>query len=105
MLVVQKYGGSSVATLERIHHCAARCLATAREGHRLLVVVSAMSGETNRLIALANSLVGTQEASSVGPYVAPTVRTPAHERELDQLVATGEVVSASLLAMAIQQAG
>lgn len=104
MLVVQKYGGSSVATLERIHHCAARCLRTAREGHRLLVVVSAMSGETNRLIALANALGGT-ESTSTGPYVAPTVRTPAHERELDQLVATGEVVSASLLAMAIQQAG
>jgi len=105
MLVVQKYGGSSVATLERIHHCAARCLATAHHGHRLLVVVSAMSGETNRLIALANSLGAPQAVANAGPYVAPTVRTPEHERELDQLVATGEVVSASLLAMAIQQAG
>lgn len=105
MLVVQKYGGSSVATLERIHHCAARCLATAHDGHRLLVVVSAMSGETNRLIALANSLGTPQAVANARPYVAPTVRTPEHERELDQLVATGEVVSASLLAMAIQQAG
>lgn len=105
MLVVQKYGGSSVATTERIHSCAARCIATAQGGHRLLVVVSAMSGETNRLIALANSLGGPRDAVSAGPYVAPTVRTPEHERELDQLVATGEVVSASLLAMAIQQAG
>lgn len=105
-LVVQKYGGSSVATLERLHACAARCLATARDGNRLLVVVSAMSGETNRLIALANALVRPDAATDHrGPYVPPAVRTAEHERELDQLVATGEVVSAALLTMAIQTAG
>jgi aspartate kinase len=105
-LVVQKYGGSSVATLERIHAVAARCTATARAGNRVLVVVSAMSGETNRLIALANALVRPDaSAEHRGPYVPPAVRTPQHERELDQLVATGEVVSAALLAMAIQTAG
>lgn len=106
MLVVQKYGGSSVATQERIHACAARCLATTAAGHRLLVVVSAMSGETNRLIALANALVRPDaETEHRGPYVPSAVRTPEHERELDQLVSTGEVVSAALLAMAIQRAG
>ncbi|MBC8067455.1 MAG: aspartate kinase [Deltaproteobacteria bacterium] len=106
MLVVCKFGGSSVATLERIAHCAQRCVAVAARGDRLLVVVSAMSGETNRLIALANALVDPEgQAASTGPYVASAVRTAEHERELDQLVATGEVVSASLLAMAIQRAG
>ncbi len=106
VLVVQKYGGSSVATLERIAHCARRCLGVTARGDRLLVVVSAMSGETNRLIALANALVQPGDtAEHKGPYVAPARRTPEHERELDQLVATGEVVSAALLAMAIQEAG
>lgn len=107
MLVVQKYGGSSVATLERIRGCARRCIATAARGDRLVVVVSAMSGETNRLIALANELVteSQQGPTHKGPYVASAKRTPEHERELDQMVATGEVVSAALLAMAIQDAG
>ncbi len=108
MLVVQKYGGSSVANRERIHACAARCLATHAAGHRVLVVVSAMAGETNRLIALANGVVRPDadlSATPRGSDVAPAVRTPEHERELDQLVATGEVVSAALVAMAIQTAG
>ena len=65
-----------------------------------------MSGETNRLIALANALVRPEDDTEHrGPYVPSAVRTPEHERELDQLVATGEVVSAALLAMAIQRAG
>jgi aspartate kinase len=106
MLVVSKYGGSSVATLERVVQCARRCVAVTARGDRLLVVVSAMSGETNRLIAMANSVVFPEgEASHKGPYVASAKRTAEHERELDQLMATGEMVSASLLAMAIQQAG
>jgi len=106
MLLLLKFGGSSVATLERIRSCAQRCLRVAAEGHRVVVVVSAMSGETNRLIALANELVsGATTGTHKGPYVAPTKRTPEHERELDQLVATGEVVSAALLAMAIQDEG
>ncbi len=108
MLVVQKFGGSSLATLERIRHCAQRCVAVARDrdGDRVVVVVSAMSGETNRLIGVANALV-QPEAHEVhrGPYVPSAVRTPEHERELDQLMATGEIVSAALLAMAIQGAG
>jgi len=107
VLVLQKYGGSSVADLDRIRACARRCLGVAREGHQLVVIVSAMAGETNRLIALANALVepGNAGGPSRGPYVAAARRDTAHARELDQLVATGETVSASMLAMAIGDAG
>jgi aspartate kinase len=107
MLVVQKFGGTSVGTLERIHACAARCLRTQAAGHDLVVVVSAMAGETNRLIALANALVDPSSVAhlSKGPWVAAARGGPAHDRELDQLVSTGETVSAALLAMAIHQAG
>ena len=95
MLVLQKYGGSSVADLDRIRACADRCVRTAKAGNDLVVVVSAMKGETNRLIALANALVehAPQEADR-GPYVTAARRSPEHDRELDQLVATGEKVSA-----------
>lgn len=107
MLVLQKYGGSSVADLDRIRACADRCLAVTREGHHLVVVVSAMAGETNRLIALANELVdpGAHGAGSRGPYVHAARQGAEHDRELDQLVATGEKVSAALLAMAINDRG
>lgn len=108
MLVLQKYGGSSVADLERIRACARRCVAVTEQGHRLVVVVSAMAGETNRLIALANDLVSPRVEggpSGRGPYVAAAKRTPEFDRELDQLVSTGEKVSAALLAMAIHEAG
>ena len=107
MLILQKYGGSSVANLDRIRACADRCLALAREGHRLVVVVSAMAGETNRLIALANELVAPGERSNEtrGPYVHAAKAGAQHDRELDQLVATGEKVSAALLAMAINDRG
>ena len=93
MLIVQKFGGSSVATLERIRACAQRVLATQRAGHDVAVVVSAMAGETNRLISLANALLTegqTAERRSKGPYVASEkAGDRAHERELDQLVSTG----------------
>jgi aspartate kinase len=109
MLIVQKFGGSSVANLERIRNVAARALATQRAGRDVVVVVSAMAGETNRLIGLANQLAsdGAEAArSGKGPYVASErAGDRAHERELDQLVSTGENVSAALLAMAIQNAG
>lgn len=88
MLVVQKYGGTSVASVERIRAVAERCLRARREGHDLVVVVSAMAGETNRLLALA---------SQVAKEPTP--------RELDMLAATGEQVSVALLAMAIQDLG
>jgi len=85
-LIVQKYGGSSVGTLERIQHVASKVLATKAQGHDVVVVVSAMQGETDRLIQLAAAL--SEEA-------AP--------REYDMLVATGEQVSMALLAIALTE--
>jgi aspartate kinase len=110
MLIVQKFGGSSVGTLERIRACAQRCLDAQRQGDDLVVVVSAMAGETNRLIKLANRLRALgraeEEGEGKGPYVAVDgAGDPIHERELDQLVSTGENVSAALLAMAIHDLG
>ena len=87
-LIVQKYGGTSVGTAERIKAVAARILENRRNGNQVLVVVSAMSGETNRLLDLAHQI------------------TPApDERELDMLLSSGEQVSIALLAMAIHEAG
>ena len=88
MLIVQKYGGTSVGSIERIRNVAARCLATARRGHQVAVVVSAMSGETNRLLALASAL-----------------HEDPNDREVDVIVSTGEQVSVGLLALAIRSAG
>jgi aspartate kinase len=87
--VVQKYGGTSVGSAERIRAVAERVVATVRDGHQVAVVVSAMSGETDALLALA--------AEVAGPSPAP--------RELDVLVSTGEQKTIALLAMAIQQLG
>lgn len=83
-LIVQKFGGSSVGTLERINYVAAKVIRTKQEGHDVVVVVSAMQGETDRLIKLAQSLT--------------TEPTP---REYDVLVSTGEQISVALLAMAL----
>lgn len=83
-LIVQKYGGSSVANLDRIHFIANKILTTKQQGHDLVVVVSAMYGETDRLIQLANTLT---------PQPDP--------RELDVLISTGEQVSMALLSMAL----
>ncbi len=87
-LIVQKYGGTSVGSVERIRNVAARVAATRAAGNDVIVVVSAMSGETNRLLALAAEI-------SVQP----------NPRETDVLVATGEQVSVALLAMALQEIG
>ena len=87
-LVVQKFGGTSVADLERIRRVAGRIARATREGHRVVVVVSAMAGETNRLLALARA----------------AARVP-DERESDALVSTGEQVTAALTAIALQDAG
>ena len=87
-LVVQKFGGTSVADLDRIRHVTNRIAAARRHGHRVVVVVSAMAGETNRLLALARA----------------AARTP-DERESDALVSTGEQVAAALTALALQDAG
>src|SRR5690554_6211275 len=87
-LLVQKFGGTSVGTAERIEAVAEKVCGFRNEGHDVVVVVSAMSGETNRLIALANSI--TEEP------------TP---REMDVLVSTGEQVTIALLCMALQKQG
>jgi aspartate kinase len=84
-LIVQKYGGTSVGTLDRIRNVAARAIATQKRGHDVVVIVSAMSGETNRLLKLAHEVV-----------------TVPNAREMDALAATGEQVSAALTALAIQ---
>jgi aspartate kinase len=91
MLVVQKYGGTSVGTVERIHEVARRCIATREQGHDVVVIVSAMSGETNRLLKLARQ---------VNPDPPP-----AAERELDVIASTGEQVSVGLLSLAILAQG
>jgi len=87
-LIVQKYGGTSVGSIERIQHVAEKVIKHANQGNQVVVVVSAMSGETNRLIGLANEVMERPVA-----------------RELDVLVSTGEQVTIALLSMAIQQAG
>ncbi|WKE66461.1 aspartate kinase [Gallaecimonas kandeliae] len=87
-LVVQKYGGTSVGDLPRIEAVADRIIATRKAGHDVVVVVSAMAGETNRLIALARALT---------PEPDP--------RELDVLLATGEQTTIALLAMALKKRG
>ena len=85
-LIVQKYGGTSVGTPERIKNVARRVAKFHRQGHQIVVVVSAMSGETNRLIALAKE---------VQPIPDP--------RELDVMVSTGEQVTIGLLSMALKE--
>ncbi|HZJ16763.1 MAG TPA: aspartate kinase, partial [Chthoniobacteraceae bacterium] len=87
-LVVQKYGGTSVGNPERILNVARRVVATQEAGHRVVVVVSAMSGVTDSLIKLARD---------VSP--SPT------EREMDVLLATGEQTTIALTAMAINGLG
>ena len=87
-LIVQKYGGTSVGTVERIEAVAKKVAASYQEGNQLVVAVSAMSGETNRLIGLANE-----------------ISSDANLREMDVLVSTGEQVTIALLCMALQKLG
>src|SRR3974390_649511 len=87
-LIVQKYGGTSMGSPDRIRNVARRVARWKSQGHQLVVVVSAMSGETNRLLALAKD---------VAPSPDP--------RELDTMVSTGEQVSIALLAMALKDIG
>jgi aspartate kinase len=91
-LIVHKYGGTSMGSTERIRNVAKRVAKWARAGHQLVVVPSAMSGETNRLLGLAKEL-------------APARSTDAYQRELDMLASTGEQVSVGLLAIALQAEG
>ncbi len=91
-LIVHKYGGTSMGSPERIRNVAKRVAKWARAGHQMVVVPSAMSGETNRLLGLAKEL-------------APAKTTDAYNRELDALAATGEQASSALLAIALQAEG
>ena len=91
-LIVHKYGGTSMGSTERIRNVAKRVAKWARAGHQMVVVPSAMSGETNRLLGLAKEL-------------APAKAGEAYSRELDALAATGEQASSALLAIALQAEG
>lgn len=87
-LIVQKYGGTSVGSLERIQNVANKVAKFVDEGHQVVVVLSAMSGETNRLTEMAKTM---QERPS--------------KREMDMLLTTGEQVTIALLSMGLQQKG
>lgn len=87
-LIVQKYGGTSVGSTERIKNVARRIAQTQAQGHHVVVVVSAMSGETNRLVALAHEIQENPDP-----------------REMDAVLATGEQVTIGLLAMALKNLG
>ncbi|MDT7835289.1 aspartate kinase [Aquabacterium sp. OR-4] len=91
-LIVHKYGGTSMGSTERIRNVAKRVAKWARAGHQMVVVPSAMSGETNRLLGLAKDL-------------QPGALDDAAMRELDAIAATGEQVSVGLLALALQAEG
>jgi len=88
MLIVHKYGGTSVGSLDRIENVAMRVARARREGNDIVVVVSAMSGETNKLIE----------------YASHFSKTPA-KREMDMLLSSGERVTAALLSIALQEMG
>ena len=87
-LIVQKFGGTSVANTDKIKAVAQRVLKSHQQGHRMVVVLSAMSGETDRLIRLAKD-----------------VQKIPDQRELDMIVSTGEQVTVALFAMAVKEAG
>jgi len=87
-LIVQKYGGTSVGSVERIGHVAEKIAAFGAQGHKVVVVVSAMSGETNRLMELAEAIQPQPDC-----------------RELDVLLSTGEQVTIALLTMALKKCG
>jgi len=87
-LIVQKYGGTSVGTVEKIRNVAKRVMRTKEQGNDVVVVVSAMSGETNRLLGLAHQISDLP-----------------NERELDVVAATGEQVTIGLLAIALTEMG
>ena len=87
-LIVQKYGGTSVGTVDRIKAVADLVIATRKQGHEVVVVVSAMSGETDRLLGLARELSAQPDC-----------------RELDVLLSTGEQVTIALLSIALQEKG
>src|SRR3989338_3803686 len=88
MLIVQKYGGTSVGDIDRIRNVARRVKQSREAGHQVVVIVSAMAGETNRLVTLAQQV--SPEPDGL---------------EYDQLISTGEQVTIALLALALQNEG
>ena len=90
-LIVQKFGGTSVGSIERIENVARKVISTKAQGNDVIVVVSAMAGETDRLKALADE-VGADSSSD-------------HQREIDVLLSTGEQVSIALLSMMLKKLG
>lgn len=93
-LIVQKFGGTSVATAEKIHAAARRAIHAAQRGHKVVVVVSAMGDTTDQLVELAEQ-VCTVDGKKI----------PPPKREMDQLLATGEQVTIALMAMALHAQG
>ncbi|HUB27757.1 MAG TPA: aspartate kinase, partial [Tepidisphaeraceae bacterium] len=93
-LIVQKFGGTSVADAQRIHRAAARAIAAKKAGNQVVVVVSAMGDSTDDLIELARQVCQFQKTDCEPP-----------KREMDQLLATGEQVTIALMAMAIYAQG
>jgi len=87
-LIVQKYGGTSVRDVDRIRHVAGRVAGVKKAGHDVIVVVSAMAGETNKLVGWANELTDLPD-----------------EREFDLLLSSGERITSALLAIALQTIG
>ena len=87
-LIVQKYGGSSVADAEKIENVARRVAKAKQEGNQVVVVISAMGNTTNELVSLARQLSDQPD-----------------EREMDVLLSTGELISSTLLAMALKSLG
>ncbi|HOO45154.1 MAG TPA: aspartate kinase, partial [Deltaproteobacteria bacterium] len=87
-IIVQKYGGTSVGSIEKIRNVAEKVARRYREGNTIAVVLSAMAGETDRLITLAKELSPDPDS-----------------REMDVLISTGEQVSVSLLSMALKDLG
>ena len=87
-LIVHKYGGTSVGSIEKIKNVAKKVAKVKDEGNDVIVVVSAMSGETNKLIAMANEMAERPD-----------------EREYDALISTGEQITSTLLAMALNSMG
>ncbi|MBL8612244.1 MAG: aspartate kinase, partial [Myxococcales bacterium] len=87
-LVVQKFGGTSVGSIDRMRNVARRAIEAQKAGNKVVVIVSAMSGETNRLLALAHEVTKVPDA-----------------REMDVIAATGEQVSSALVSLAIQSEG
>ena len=87
-IIVQKYGGTSVANTERIRAVAERGVASAKEGNKVVVVVSAMAGETDKFVQFANEITDSPS-----------------EREMDLLLSSGERITSALMAMAIHELG